>query len=147
MATQGVRIVWNLHERERTFKNINGPVAKYLSGLGERVVVAAQARAPVSPDGSYGRPAGYMRSKIHYELNRTETGDVAVEIISPATTPDGYPYGYGVEVGTVPHEIRSHGPYPLRNRRTGQVFGRVVHHPGTDPHPYLRPALEVVRYG
>lgn len=46
-----------------------------------------------------------------------------------------------VELGTGPHVIRSHGPYPLRNAETGQVFGPVVHHPGTPPQPYMRPAL------
>jgi hypothetical protein len=45
------------------------------------------------------------------------------------------------ELGSRPHLIESHGDYPLRNRETGQVFGRVVHHPGTLAQPFLRPAL------
>lgn len=40
-------------------------------------------------------------------------------------------YAKWVNNGTHPHVIRSHGPWPLRNRVSGQVFGRVVHHPGT----------------
>ena len=40
-------------------------------------------------------------------------------------------YGKWVNDGSRPHEIRSHGPWPLRNRMTGQVFGPLVHHPGS----------------
>lgn len=52
------------------------------------------------------------------------------------------------EYGSGPHWIISHGlwlrpenPWPLRNRRTGQVFGLVVWHPGTPEQPFMRPAL------
>lgn len=52
-----------------------------------------------------------------------------------------------VEYGTGPHWIISHGyaagrryPWPLRNRRTGEVFGPVVWHPGTPAQPFIRPA-------
>jgi hypothetical protein len=55
------------------------------------------------------------------------------------------PYAAFVELGTRPHLITSHGPWSLRNAGTGQYFGRVVHHPGTRPEPYLRPALYQVR--
>lgn len=53
----------------------------------------------------------------------------------------GIDYWASVEYGSRPHIIRSHGNYPLRNRETGQVFGRVVHHPGTPAQPYMRPAV------
>jgi hypothetical protein len=46
-----------------------------------------------------------------------------------------------VEYGTKPHIIRSGGDYSLRNRETGQSFGKVVHHPGTPAQPYIRPAV------
>jgi hypothetical protein len=46
-----------------------------------------------------------------------------------------------VEFGTRPHIIRSHGDYSLHNRETGQRFGKVVHHPGTEAQPYIRPAV------
>lgn len=53
----------------------------------------------------------------------------------------GVDYWASVEYGSRPHIIRSHGNYPLRNRETGQVFGRVVHHPGTPAQPFMRPAV------
>lgn len=53
------------------------------------------------------------------------------------------PYAGFVSKGTRPHVIRSRGPWPLRNRETGQVFGPVVNHPGTRPNDYLQRALRV----
>lgn len=38
-----------------------------------------------------------------------------------------------VRDGTPSHPITSHGAWPLRNRETGQIFGRQVQHPGTRP--------------
>lgn len=48
------------------------------------------------------------------------------------------PYAEYVEEDTRPHVIRSTGPWPLRNRRTGQVFGPVVNHPGTTGQHFIR---------
>lgn len=66
-------------------------------------------------------------------------------IVSATGGADGRTYAAYVELGTRPHVIESHGDYPLRNRRTGQVFGRRVNHPGTRERPYLRPALYTER--
>ncbi len=45
------------------------------------------------------------------------------------------------EYGSRAHKIKSKGSWPLRNRETGQVFGREVYHPGTPEQPFMRPAL------
>lgn len=105
------------------------------------VVVAAgqKRRIPVSADGSNGRPAGYARDSIHVERGRDAEGAYR-DIGSDATTPSGYPYPLGLELGTAPHEIRSKGDYPLRDKQ-GRIFGRVVDHPGTQPYPWCRAAL------
>lgn len=50
-------------------------------------------------------------------------------------------YAAYVEMGTRPHIITAHGQYSLRNAETGEYFGREVHHPGTRPEAFLRPAL------
>jgi hypothetical protein len=55
------------------------------------------------------------------------------------------PYGIFVNDGTPPHEIHSTGSWPLRNRATGQVFGPVVHHPGTQAQPFITGAAEAVQ--
>lgn len=141
LATGSVRFVWDEAEAEHLLHEVSGPVGRWLDEeVGPKGVALAKRRAAVSPDGSHGRPPGYMREHITHEVGK-DADTLFVDIISPATTPTGAPYGLFVEVGTAAHTITSHGPYPLRNRQTGQVFGRTVHHPGTNPQPYLRPAL------
>lgn len=105
------------------------------------VVVAAgqRRRIPVSADGSNGRPAGYARDRIHVERGADALG-LFWDIGSDATSPAGYPYPLGLELGTPPHTITSHGDYPLRDKH-GNVFGRTVNHPGTQPYPWCRAAL------
>lgn len=142
MATGG-RITWNDREFNRLLNSESGPVARYLGRVGEVGTQGAKRRAPVSPDGSNGRPSGYMRSKIGWTVDKDDQG-LYVDIQSPAETPEGFPYGLGVEVGTAAHTIRSKGPYPLRDKH-GKVFGKEVQHPGTDPQPYLRPAMDDIR--
>lgn len=105
------------------------------------VVVAAgqKRRIPVSQDGSNGRPAGYARDRIHVERD-ADGGGPYWDVGSDATTPDGYPYPIGLELGTAPHVIESHGNYPLRDKH-GHIFGRRVDHPGNPPFPWCRAAL------
>lgn len=67
------------------------------------------------------RPSGYLRSSIH--AFRQADGSI---IVGPTA-----PYAKFVNDDTEPHVIKSTGPWPLRNRASGQVFGPVVHHPGT----------------
>jgi hypothetical protein len=120
-----------------------------VTGLGEPalenaalIVEAGQKRRiPVSRDGSHGRPSGYARDHVHIERGR-DLGGPWRDVGSDAKTPDGTDYPLILELGSSPHVIESHGDYPLRNRRTGQVFGRRVMHPGTHPHPWCRAALE-----
>lgn len=101
---------------------------------GETVERGAKRRAPVSPDGSYGHPPGWMRDTIYRSSSHDDAG-LFVDVTSPAH------YSIFVELGTRPHSIDSHGPWPLRDRR-GRVFGRHVNHPGTTAQPFLRPALD-----
>jgi hypothetical protein len=106
------------------------------------VVVAAgqKRRIPVSEDGSNGRPAGYARDRIHVERGADLIGPYR-DVGSDAMSPDGYNYPIGLELGNRRHTIESHGDYPLRNRKTGQIFGRRVDHPGNQPYPWCRAAL------
>ena len=106
------------------------------------VVVAAgqRRRIPVSEDGSHGRQAGYARDRVHVEVGLDVLGPYR-DIGSDALTPEGYNYPIGLELGTRAHTITSHGKYPLRNAKTGQIFGRTVNHPGNPPMPWCRAAL------
>lgn len=73
----------------------------------------------------------------------------SVEMVPAKVTPigrikvggPGLEYWADQEYGTDPHVIESTGDWPLRNKETGQVFGRRVNHPGNAAQPYLRPAV------
>ena len=136
-------IQWDDRELDKLLNSPEGPVGRDLSRRGTVGAQTAKTLCPVSPAGSDGRPSGYARSQIGWELGRDRIG-LYVDVKNPAQTRDGKPLGLFIEVGTAPHDIVSHGDYPLRNRRTGQVFGRKVRHPGTHPQPHLRPALDVM---
>lgn len=129
------RFRWNPAEEERLLRSAAGPVGRKLVAAAERVTQEAKRRCPVSPQGSGDNPSGHLRSSIGWELGRTGRdlhADVGTDV----------DYALPVELGSRPHVIESHGDYPLRNRRTGQVFGRRVNHPGNPAQPYLRPALD-----
>ncbi|MFZ2152288.1 MAG: HK97-gp10 family putative phage morphogenesis protein [Minisyncoccia bacterium] len=51
-------------------------------------------------------------------------------------------YALFVEAGTRPHIIRAVNKGGLANKRTGEFFGKVVHHPGTRANPFLKRAVE-----
>ncbi len=107
-----------------------------------RAVVTMKALCPVSPvQPVYARPlpVGSSAGKTRYQgdLPLRASGTLRSSIHA-FRLPDGAvivgptaPYAEFVNSGTRPHVITSHGSWPLRSRATGQVFGRVVHHPGT----------------
>lgn len=103
------------------------------------VETAARALAPVGKGPNAGRLKRSISTRARAGSGRfTRTGNAeiaAYEIVVAV------PYAGYVSRGTRPHVIESHGPWPLRNRFTGQVFGRIVHHPGTRPNDYLDRAL------
>ncbi|MFB4306986.1 hypothetical protein [Actinomadura sp. GTD37] len=145
MAPTGGRLQWNEREYDRLFNSEDGPVGRDLNRRGEIGTQTAKRLCPTSPRGSDGRGSGYTRSNIGHALGRDERG-LYVDVKSTARTRDGIPISLLLEFGTRAHIITSHGDYPLRNRQTGQVFGRSVRHPGTEAQPHLRPALvEMVR--
>lgn len=124
---------------DRKAKDLGEPA---LSAGADIVADGQRRRIPVSRDGSYGRGPGYARSKIHIERGTDDEGPFRdIGTGDDALTPDGANYPLILELGSRPHIIRSKGDYPLRNRKTGQVFGREVRHPGTQPYPWLRAAL------
>jgi hypothetical protein len=101
-----------------------------LDRAAEIVLAGAKRRCPVDTT--------ELVASIHVEHGRDGQGqyrDIGSDV----------DHALVVEVGGRPHDIKSHGDYPLRNRKTGQVFGREVHHPGTRAQAYLRPALDDLR--
>ena len=87
---------------------------------------------PVSPPGPLHR-SGALRQSIR-----------ARRIVGGWSIGPERRYGRYVNEGTPPHRIVSHGPWPLRNLETGEVFGRVVHHPGTRATHFVERAGEII---
>lgn len=135
------RLKINMHEVERLLES--SAMARELGRRGELGVQEAKRLCPTSarghylPDNTTRVPPGHLRSSIYWDVGRDNDG-LYVDIGSTAPKAEVF----AVEYGTRPHVIESHGPWPLRNRITGEVFGRRVNHPGTDAQPFLRPALE-----
>ncbi|GAA3172480.1 hypothetical protein [Nonomuraea roseoviolacea] len=142
-----IRWVWNEAELFRLLESYEGPVGRHLDILGEKVKRGAQRRAPVSANGSDGRPPGYTKSKIRWDRGRDPLGQYR-DISSPARTRQGEPLGLFLEVGTRPHVIRPRNPNGWLRwvGSDGKVhFAKKVNHPGTRAQPHLRPALEDLR--
>lgn len=51
-------------------------------------------------------------------------------------------YASFVHGGTSAHTIRVRNKKVLANQKTGQIFGRVVHHPGTRANPFMTRAAK-----
>lgn len=122
--------VINQQEMDHLLRGETGEVMQELRQLGKTVERGAKRR-------THGRIAAGVKA---YEPKVDAQGP-HVDIETGAEDEHGAPIGLFTEVGTAPHEIRSKGDYPLRNAKTGQVFGRKVNHPGTEAQPHLRPAL------
>jgi hypothetical protein len=114
----GKRMVWRKSGLAK-IKNLSDEVGDAISAAVQK---DAKRLCPVK--------TGHLRSTIH----RFKAGDTWFVTV-------GADYWINVEYPTKPHIIRSHGPWPLRNFETGQVFGPIVHHPGTAAQPFMRPAI------
>src|SRR5690606_9888664 len=81
----GVIWVWNEPELWRVLRSYEGPVGLHIAKLARKVTRTAKRYANVSPDGDIeaGRPPGYMRSKIRWDMGRDLIG-VYADISSPA---------------------------------------------------------------
>jgi hypothetical protein len=95
--------------------------------------VAKAALKRAAPVGQ-GPGAGRLRDSI--TAKRTVS---AAELVLTFTS--SAPYAGYVIGGTREHPIDSKGEWPLRNRVTGQVFGRHVIHPATAPNRFPERAL------
>lgn len=114
-----------------------------MAAAAERVAEYQRAHIPVGHDASNGRTPGYARERIAVRVRPGKFGGREFEVGSDATTPEGFPYPVVLDVGARPHTIESHGPYPLRDS-DGNIFGRVVHHPGIEPTYWCRGSLSAL---
>ncbi|GAA0403062.1 hypothetical protein GCM10009530_63810 [Microbispora corallina] len=78
---------------------------------------------------------GHLKSTIGVDFDNDGLGFEAGPTAS---------YGAHVEYGTKPHIIRPRNAKALHwvDEHGDDVFARLVHHPGTAPQPYMRPAFD-----
>lgn len=141
--------VWNEPEVDRVLYSEAGPVGRHIAKLARQCTRTAKRYANVSPAGDIdaGRPRGYMKAQIRWDMGRDLIG-VYADISSPARTVDGEPYGLFMEVGTRAHIIepkRPGGWLQWRDRAGRKHRAQRVNHPGTRPYAYLRRALYQLR--
>jgi HK97 gp10 family phage protein len=122
----------NADEIRRAFKEAPLKIINNLSRAISRIIIrvenSAKKEAPVNKQFA----GGTLRQSIRSQMTGQLSGMVEV----------GAPYGIFVHEGTRPHEIRIKYKRVLANKRTGQIFGVRVNHPGTKPNPFLQRAVD-----
>jgi len=147
------RVIWDEVAFRAWLHETSASPQRALYTLAVRVTVGMKARCPVSkvspvyatggatvPGGQRNagdfplRPSGTLRKSVV----RVKQPDGSWLIGSPR------PEAVWTNDGTPPHVIRSTGSWPLRSRVTGQIFGRIVHHPGTRGTHWIERSLEEI---
>ena len=120
-----------------------GPVARGLNRIADLAVLQMKRRIPVyhgpprvGPVPGHPRQIARRPGTLRSSVRKIRQHDGSY-LIGPTDRVDGGFLGPLIERGTPPHEIRLHGPWPLYSAPHGRAFGRVVHHPGTRPQPFI----------
>lgn len=125
------RVVFNDAALTTLLTGEQGPVARDLL----RRAINVQNQAKINATGRPGPmvQTGRLRTSITHEIAKDSAGLFA-RIGTNVT------YGIYVELGTPPHIIRARNKKALHWKGARHPVA-LVHHPGTQPFPYLRPAL------
>lgn len=102
--------------------HVDEAINDFLSEIGARILADAKAACPKKT----GRLAESLISEVHDKVLRVGSRDVN--------------YATDVEMGTAPHVILPRNKKALHWPGAAHPVAR-VNHPGTQPQPYLRPAL------
>jgi hypothetical protein len=109
-----------LQEALSNYPAISAPIV-------QKAVVAAQAiLAKFTTAGIVPVRTGYLVQNWAFEV-----GNLQARWYPKAS------YAPFVEFGTAPHIIRAVNKRVLANQQTGQIFGPLVHHPGTKSNPFM----------
>jgi hypothetical protein len=110
------------------YPNISRPII-------QNAVVAAQAiLAKFTNASTVPISTGYLVQNWGFDI-----GDLQARWYPKAS------YAPYVEFGTGPHIITAINARVLANTKTGQIFGSVVHHPGTKPNPFMERIISVAQ--
>lgn len=122
----------NIDKIQRVFQQAPIRLTKELNTAIEKILLklenSAKRNAPVNKQSG----GGNLRQSIRSQMTGPARGIVEA-------TAD---YAAAVHEGTRPHLIKVKTKKVLANRRSGEVFGRVVRHPGTKANPFLQNAID-----
>ena len=121
-----------LEEIRQAFKQ--APL-KLTMGIGKainRIIVKVEGDAKRLAPVNKRSGGGTLRQSIRSGMTGIASGRVEV----------GAKYGVFVHEGTRPHIIRIRFKRVLADKRSGQIFGTVVNHPGTRANPFLQKAVD-----
>ena len=141
MAGNAAREVADQLRRIRALVETEAPLAavRALSQAGEtavKVILSSSTHSEGTPTpSSPGQPPSLVSGNLRRSGKRSPA---AITAPGCATCALGFTAVYAPVHEFGPVTIRSHGSYPLRNRNTGQVFGRQVTIP---KRPYVAPAM------
>lgn len=125
----------NLDEVMAVFKRaplrMTEEISRAISASIQTVERNVKREAPVNKQTG----GGNLRQSIRSQMLGVASGMVEV----------GAEYGAAVETGTRPHIIRPVRKKALANRRTGEFFGKIVHHPGTKANPFFTRGIDASR--
>lgn len=81
---------------------------------------------------SFKNQTGNLRRSIQKKISRPASAVVFTD----------EKYAIFVEEGTRPHTITAKKAKVLANKKLGIIFGKTVHHRGSRPYPFFKPAFE-----
>lgn len=107
--------------------NFNSALKRFLFRIGSGVRYRAKQVAPYK--------TGNLKKDIQVFDEKIDSFSIGVGNTKLA------PYAKFVYFGTKPHVIKPKKMKALANKKSGQIFGKSVNHPGTKANPYLEKAF------
>jgi hypothetical protein len=141
-----VQVYWDDAAIKLATAQPGGPVDRAMSRLADEAMAVMKQLAPVYAGPERGPRPGHPRQRarrsgtLRASIRKFRQQDGSYLIGPTDQVAPGTFLGALIEHGTPPHYIRSTGRWPLYNAATGRAFGRLVRHPGTRPHPFIKPA-------
>lgn len=120
-----------LDKLKTALKKMPGETVNQISTAIKKSVAVLQNEAMREAPVNKQTGGGNLRQNIRSRMTTKLRGEVSSDA----------PYSVFVHEGTRPHEIRPTVKKALANRRTGEFFGKLVHHPGTTANRFFERAI------
>ena len=115
--------------------NFNSALKRFLFRIGSGIRYRAHKIAPVGPGNDEGYDGGNLKKDIQVFDDKIDSFSISVGNTNLV------PYAKFVYFGTRPHVIKPKKMKALANKKSGQIFGKSVNHPGTKANPYIEKAF------